>query len=203
MRRDPVYSVGVYDQQLGRGLRSHGSFVDADHRLVGDAGRGRRHERQTNRERGRCSPAAPIRAWRSSPAASTPRPLTAPRRTSRPAKRSPTSTRPPRPRPTCTIRRRPRSRRPARCTQSRGGYGFGILNAGSHAGDLVVVGGECAAGSLASCGDWQLRRRTTCAAQTRRPTTTSCTVRAPERGRWERRQRLRRRPTRRPGSVLP
>ena len=34
--------------------------------------------------------------------------------------------------------------------QSRGGYGFGILNAGSHAGDLVVVGGECAAGSLAS-----------------------------------------------------
>ena len=35
-------------------------------------------------------------------------------------------------------------------TQSRGGYGFGILNAGSHAGDLVVIGGECAAGSLAS-----------------------------------------------------
>jgi len=34
--------------------------------------------------------------------------------------------------------------------QSRGGYGFGILNAGSKAGDLVVVGGECAAGSLAS-----------------------------------------------------
>ena len=34
--------------------------------------------------------------------------------------------------------------------QSRGGYGFGILNAGSHAGDLVVIGGECAAGSLAS-----------------------------------------------------
>ena len=34
--------------------------------------------------------------------------------------------------------------------QSRGGYGFGILNAGSNAGDLVVIGGECAAGSLAS-----------------------------------------------------
>ncbi len=34
--------------------------------------------------------------------------------------------------------------------QSRGGYGFGILNSGSHAGDLVVIGGECAAGSLAS-----------------------------------------------------
>jgi hypothetical protein len=34
--------------------------------------------------------------------------------------------------------------------QSRGGYGFGIINAGSHAGDLVVIGGECAAGSLAS-----------------------------------------------------
>ncbi len=34
--------------------------------------------------------------------------------------------------------------------QSRGGYGFGILNAGSHAGDLVVIGGECAAGTLAS-----------------------------------------------------
>ena len=34
--------------------------------------------------------------------------------------------------------------------QSRGGYGFGILNAGSHAGDFVAVGGECAAGTLAS-----------------------------------------------------
>ncbi|MGC2305543.1 MAG: choice-of-anchor D domain-containing protein [Candidatus Binatus sp.] len=34
--------------------------------------------------------------------------------------------------------------------QSRGGYGFGILNAGSNAGDLVVIGGECASGSLAS-----------------------------------------------------
>ena len=33
---------------------------------------------------------------------------------------------------------------------ARGGYGFGILTGGSHAGDLVVVGGECAAGSLAS-----------------------------------------------------
>ncbi len=34
--------------------------------------------------------------------------------------------------------------------QSRGGYGFGILNSGSHSGDLLVVGGECAVGSLAS-----------------------------------------------------
>jgi hypothetical protein len=34
--------------------------------------------------------------------------------------------------------------------QSRGGYGSAILNAGSNSGDLVVVGGECAAGSLAS-----------------------------------------------------
>ena len=34
--------------------------------------------------------------------------------------------------------------------QSRGGYGYGILNAGPNAGDLVVVGGECAVGSLAS-----------------------------------------------------
>jgi hypothetical protein len=34
--------------------------------------------------------------------------------------------------------------------QSRGGYGVGILNAGAHAGDLVVIGGECAAGTLAS-----------------------------------------------------
>jgi hypothetical protein len=34
--------------------------------------------------------------------------------------------------------------------QSRGGYGFGILNAGSNSGDLLVVGGECAVGSLAS-----------------------------------------------------
>ena len=51
MRSDPGYSDGVYDQQLGRGLRSYGSFVDADHRLVSDAGSGRRHERQTNRGR--------------------------------------------------------------------------------------------------------------------------------------------------------
>jgi len=34
--------------------------------------------------------------------------------------------------------------------QSRGGYGFGILNSGANSGDLVVVGGECASGSLAS-----------------------------------------------------
>ena len=34
--------------------------------------------------------------------------------------------------------------------QSRGGYGFGILNVGTHSGDLVVIGGECAVGSLAS-----------------------------------------------------
>jgi len=34
--------------------------------------------------------------------------------------------------------------------QSRGGYGFGILNAGANAGDLVAIGGECAANSLSS-----------------------------------------------------
>jgi hypothetical protein len=34
--------------------------------------------------------------------------------------------------------------------QSRGGYAFGILNAGSHSGDFVAIGGECAAGTLAS-----------------------------------------------------
>ena len=43
--------------------------------------------------------------------------------------------------------------------QSRGGYGFGILNGGSNSGDLVVIGGECAVGSLASaaigtCRSW-------------------------------------------------
>ncbi len=34
--------------------------------------------------------------------------------------------------------------------QSRGGYGYGILNSGPNSGDLVVVGGECAVNSLAS-----------------------------------------------------
>ena len=34
--------------------------------------------------------------------------------------------------------------------QSRGGYGYGVIGAGPNAGDLVVVGGECAVGSLAS-----------------------------------------------------
>ncbi|MGA9721747.1 MAG: hypothetical protein WBQ86_04785 [Candidatus Binatus sp.] len=34
--------------------------------------------------------------------------------------------------------------------QSRGGYAYGVLNARSHSGDLVVIGGECAAGTLAS-----------------------------------------------------
>jgi hypothetical protein len=34
--------------------------------------------------------------------------------------------------------------------QARGGYAFGILNAGSNAGDLAVFGGECAMGTLAS-----------------------------------------------------
>jgi hypothetical protein len=34
--------------------------------------------------------------------------------------------------------------------QSRGGYGFGILNGGTHSGDLAVFGGECAVGNLAS-----------------------------------------------------
>jgi hypothetical protein len=35
-------------------------------------------------------------------------------------------------------------------TQDRGGYGFAILNSGPHSGDLVVIGGECAPGGLAS-----------------------------------------------------
>jgi hypothetical protein len=35
-------------------------------------------------------------------------------------------------------------------TQSRGGYGYGILKSGPNAGDLVVVGGECANNSLSS-----------------------------------------------------
>jgi hypothetical protein len=34
--------------------------------------------------------------------------------------------------------------------QDRGGYGVGILNSGANSGDLVVIGGECATGSLAS-----------------------------------------------------
>ncbi len=34
--------------------------------------------------------------------------------------------------------------------QSRGGYGYSILNAGSNSGDLLVVGGECAGGGLSS-----------------------------------------------------
>ncbi len=34
--------------------------------------------------------------------------------------------------------------------QSRGGYGYGILNSGPHNGDLVVIGGECAVNALSS-----------------------------------------------------
>jgi len=34
--------------------------------------------------------------------------------------------------------------------QSRGGYGFAILNSGTNSGDLAVFGGECAVGNLAS-----------------------------------------------------
>ena len=52
--------------------------------------------------------------------------------------------------------------------QSRGGYGFGILDSGSHSGDLVVIGGECAAGSLASAAIGSMEAGTLCgsAAQT-------------------------------------
>ena len=34
--------------------------------------------------------------------------------------------------------------------RSRGGYGYAFLDAGSHSGDLLVVGGECAVGGLSS-----------------------------------------------------
>ncbi|MGC2301848.1 MAG: hypothetical protein WA447_00905, partial [Candidatus Binatus sp.] len=52
--------------------------------------------------------------------------------------------------------------------QSRGGYGFGILNAGSNSGDLVVIGGECAVGSLSSAAIGSAEAGTLCgtAAQT-------------------------------------
>jgi hypothetical protein len=48
--------------------------------------------------------------------------------------------------------------------QSRGGYGFGILTVGSAAGDLVVVGGECAVGSLASAAIGSTEAGTLCGA---------------------------------------
>jgi hypothetical protein len=46
--------------------------------------------------------------------------------------------------------------------QSRGGYGFGILNAGSNSGDLVVIGGECAVGSLSSAAIGSAEAGTLC-----------------------------------------
>ncbi|MFZ0678369.1 hypothetical protein [Candidatus Binatus sp.] len=51
---------------------------------------------------------------------------------------------------------------------TRGGYGFGILNAGSNSGDLVVIGGECAVGSLSSAAIGSAEAGTLCgtAAQT-------------------------------------
>ena len=48
--------------------------------------------------------------------------------------------------------------------QSRGGYGYGILNAGPHSGDLVVVGGECAVNSLASAAIGSAEAKTLCGA---------------------------------------
>ena len=48
--------------------------------------------------------------------------------------------------------------------QSRGGYGYGILNAGPNSGDLVVVGGECAKGSLASAAIGSAEAKTLCGA---------------------------------------
>jgi hypothetical protein len=52
--------------------------------------------------------------------------------------------------------------------QSRGGYGFGILNSGSNSGALVVIGGECATGSLSSAAIGSSEAGTLCgsAAQT-------------------------------------
>jgi hypothetical protein len=48
--------------------------------------------------------------------------------------------------------------------QSRGGYAFAILNDGSNAGDLVVIGGECAVGSLASAAIGTAEAGTVCGA---------------------------------------
>src|SRR5208337_1473957 len=48
--------------------------------------------------------------------------------------------------------------------QSRGGYGYGILNAGPNSGDLVVVGGECAKGTLASAAIGSAEASTLCGA---------------------------------------
>src|SRR5208282_5869706 len=48
--------------------------------------------------------------------------------------------------------------------QSRGGYGYGILNAGGNAGDLVVIGGECAVGTLSSAAIGSAEASTVCGA---------------------------------------
>ena len=71
--------------------------------------------------------------------------------------------------------------------QSRGGYGFGILTGGSNAGDLVVVGGECAVGSLASAAIGS-RGGTLCGAAGHTDYYELFSPRIPEPGRWERRQ---------------
>jgi hypothetical protein len=49
-------------------------------------------------------------------------------------------------------------------TQSRGGYGYGILNSGPNNGDLVVVGGECAVGTLSSAAIGSAEASTVCGA---------------------------------------
>jgi hypothetical protein len=46
--------------------------------------------------------------------------------------------------------------------QSRGGYGYGILNSGPNAGELVVIGGECAAGALSSAAIGSAEAGTLC-----------------------------------------
>ncbi len=100
-------SAEVYDPD--------GTVVDADHRIVGDAGGGRRHDGQANRgriavhHRHRFGPGDLRRRHRRRDHQRHHAEL------SRRANRPPTSTRPPRPRPICTIRRRPRSRRAVRC----------------------------------------------------------------------------------------
>jgi hypothetical protein len=48
--------------------------------------------------------------------------------------------------------------------QSRGGYGYGILNSGPNAGDLVVIGGECAVGTLSSAAIGSAAAGTVCGA---------------------------------------
>ena len=78
--------------------------------------------------------------------------------------------------------------------QSRGGYGFGILNVGTHSGDLVVIGGECAVGSLASAAIGSSEAGTLCGSTGTDRLLRAVQSRALEPGRWEPRHRLRPRP---------